>query len=150
MQVEIHSIGKVEYRTYRLGDGSEIYATTDMRHIALGKLIEQQEENTGFPFCLVQSFSNIETSGDVYGQDDYSDIASIVSELETRLTQNSLVLQRHGDPKMTGPRLGTRLDPETGKQYVVMGTYFEVDSKEDVTPSYITWDAKASMVRGSL
>lgn len=135
MLVEIHEEGRVEYRSYD-------YGGTPAGFGSLGRLRDVRVENTGIQGCLVQNISNLGVSGDVYGVDDYSSLTSLVLELETRASQNSMVLKRHGDPKMYGPPLPIKTDPETGKDYIVTGTYFPVDGKDDILPSYITWDAK--------
>lgn len=133
--VEIHERGRVEYRTYENKDSPSFAGS-------LGRLLEAREEDTGIDGFLVQSVSNLAVSGSVYGFDDYGDIAALVLEMETRLSQNSNILKRHSDPKMYGPRLEEYKDGETGRVYTRAGTYFPVDNKDDVIPGYITWDAK--------
>ena len=48
-------------------------------------------------------FYNLSTSERLTGLDDYSDLDSIVQELEIRVAQISRILDKHADPNMAGP-----------------------------------------------
>ena len=136
LHVEIHTRGHVEYRVYERS-GSAL-----MRHDPLGgigRLIEQREENTGVDGVLVVPVSNLELSDSVYGQDDYSDLTSIIQELEVRFAQLARVLDRHADPIMYGPD-ETHYD-EDGNKIANIGTYVPMQNG-DTAPGYVVWNAQ--------
>ncbi len=78
----------------------------------------------------------------MYGIDDYSDLDSIVSELEVRISQISKILDKHAEPSVEGPSSALTRNPNTGEWQLKMGNYFPRDSNEDPSVSYITWDAQ--------
>ena len=51
------------------------------------------------------------TSDRVYGIDDYTDLDSIVSEIEVRISQISKILDKHAEPSMQGPETALQLNP---------------------------------------
>lgn len=141
LHVEIHTPGKVEYRVYERAN-STLIAPFEVRNSPLGgigKLLEHWEENTGIDKPLVSSVSNLELSDAVYGQDDYTDLTSVIQELEVRFAQMARILDRHADPMMYGPD-DTHVD-ENGNKIANLGTYVPVQDG-DPTPGYITWDAQ--------
>ena len=54
------------------------------------------------------------TSDRVYGIDDYSDLDSIISELEVRISQISKILDKHAEPSVQGPSSALVRNPHTG------------------------------------
>lgn len=65
---------------------------------------EERTTPTGLNDFAVLHVPNTTTSRSLYGMDDYTDIDSIVSELEVRIDQIARVLDKHTDPTMQGPR----------------------------------------------
>ena len=89
---------------------------------------------------LIATMSNVTTTDRYYGHEDYSDVASIVSEIEVRFAQIARILDKHADPKMYGPASVVGKD-ENGNDVVRMGDFIVVE-KEDLPPGYITWDGQ--------
>lgn len=137
LHVELHTPGHVEYRDYERG-GSLLTGNSGGN---IGKLLEQSEENTGVDAPLVVPVSNLETSDAIYGHDDYSDLTSIIQELEVRFAQLARILDKHADPKMYGPDV-TRIDEKTGLRVADIGNYIPLQDKTDVMPGYLVWDAQ--------
>lgn len=136
LRVEIHSPGSIETRDYRMEEG------------AIGQMLATPRvEMTGLDTFSVIPVSNLRTSDRVHGIDDYSDVQSMVCELEVRLSQISRVLDRHTDPTMQGPEdaLTDVMDPETKevRRVFVPGKFF-INQSGDIggNISYITWDAQ--------
>ena len=78
----------------------------------------------------------------MYGIDDYSDLDSIISELEVRISQISKILDKHAEPSVQGPSSALVRNPHTGEWQLKMGNYFPRDTVEDPPVEYITWDAQ--------
>jgi len=86
--------------------------------------------------------NNILTTDRVTGLDDYSDLDSIIQELEVRIAQISRILDKHADPNMYGPDTALEHDPATGQWgYRGGGKYFPVSQGEQ-PPGYVTWDGQ--------
>ena len=136
LRVEIHGKGSVEVRDYLMQEGS------------IGAMLgTPRTEQTGIEGFAVIPVNNLRSSDQVHGTDDYSDIQSLVCELEVRLAQISRVLDRHTDPTMQGPEeaLTDYTDPNTRETHRVFipGKYF-INSSGGVGGEikYTTWEAQ--------
>lgn len=96
-------------------------------------------EFTGVEEFLVIPFTGLLASDEIYGEDDYKDMDSIVQALEVRSAQINKVLDKHTEPNMYGSPDYLKVDPQTGKPYLDTGTFFPTDPEED-PPAYITWE----------
>lgn len=137
LRLEIHERGRITNKLYELKDGiikQELDITTMYEGI-------EAEQQTGIDDFLVVPVNNIMTSDRVYGLDDYSDLDSIIQELEVRIAQISRILDKHADPNMYGP--ATALEQNEYGEYVVRGggKYFPVEPGEQ-PPGYVTWDGQ--------
>jgi (2Fe-2S) ferredoxin len=130
LQAEIHELGKITTVTYLLRDG--IIAAEQ----------EREEQETGVDDFLIVPVNNTLTSDRIIGFDDYSDLDSIIQELEIRVAQISRIIDKHADPNMYGPDSALEQDPQTG-QWTVRGggLYFPVGPDEK-PPGYVTWDGQ--------
>ena len=133
LKAQIHERGCVTTRVYEL-DGNE-----------LGRLVSEEGPTaTGFAGFAVLPVHNVVTSDRLFGIDDFTDIDSIVSEIEVRLAQISRILDKHSAPTMTGP--GSALsDDGHGGLMLKTGNYIVNDAFMDGNSGdvkYITWDAQ--------
>lgn len=131
LYVEIHTKGYVDKYTFKL-KGNCIYEVID-------KQLDIQTELDDFAIIPVH---NLLTSDRVYGIDDYSDVDSIISEIEVRLSQISKILDKHAEPSMQGPETALTYNKSTRSYELKVGNYFPKSSKEDADVSYITWEAQ--------
>lgn len=132
LYVEIHSKGLYEYITFKLNDSENMI-------INVHEQIKQVQ--TGLNNFAIVPVHNLLTSDRVYGIDDYSDLDSIISEIEVRIAQISKILDKHAEPSVQGPSSALYRD-ENGNWKLKMGNYFPRDSNEDPQVEYITWDAQ--------
>ena len=130
LQTEIHERGKITTAKYPIENN------------IIGPAIEQEETETGVDEFLIVPVNNVLTTDRVTGLDDYSDLDSIIQELETRIAQISRILDKHADPNMYGPDTALEHDPATGQWgYRGGGKYFPVSQGEQ-PPGYVTWDGQ--------
>lgn len=130
LKTEIHARGRIAYKKFELVNNE------------IGKLVDFSEQNTGIDDFLVIQVSNLLTSEDVTGYDDYTDLESIIQEMEVRLGQISRILDKHADPNMYGPDVAVEVDVSTGlATYRGGGKYFPVLQGEE-KPGYITWEGQ--------
>ena len=132
LYVEIHSKGFYETVTYKLSSSGVISKVTE----------ELKQINTGLKDFAIVPVHNLLTSDREYGIDDYSDLDSIISELEVRVSQIAKILDKHAEPSVEGPESALIQDPNTGEYRLKMGNYFTRYSNDDPGVKYITWDAQ--------
>ena len=131
LYVEIHTKGYVDKYTYKL-KGDSIYKVED----------KELGIPTGLDDFAIIPVHNLLTSDRAYGIDDYSDVDSIISEIEVRLSQISKILDKHAEPSMQGPSSALEYDTNTRSYKLKVGNYFSRDSTEDPPVEYITWEAQ--------
>jgi hypothetical protein len=130
LQTEIHERGRITTAKYPIENN------------IIGPAIEQEQTETGVDEFLVVPVNNVLTTDRVTGLDDYSDLDSIIQELEVRIAQISRILDKHADPNMYGPDTALEHDPATGQWgYRGGGKYFPV-GKDEQPPGYVTWDGQ--------
>jgi len=129
LQTEIHKKGKITTAKYPIDNN------------IIGPAIEQAEQETGVDEFLVVPVNNILTTDRITGLDDYSDLDSIIQEIETRVAQISKILDKHADPNMYGPDSALEKDPTSGHWgYRGGGKYFPVGEGEE-PPGYVGMDS---------
>jgi hypothetical protein len=130
LRAEIHERGKITIAEYPIENN------------IIGSALEYQETETGVDEFLVVPVNNILTTDRVTGLDDYSDLDSLIQEIEVRIAQISRILDKHADPNMYGPDTALEQDPSTGQvAYRGGGKYFPVGQGEQ-PPGYVTWDGQ--------
>lgn len=130
LKAEIHEKGRITTAEYIVRDGK------------IASEISREEQATGVDDFLLVPVNNILTSDRVIGLDDYSDLDSIIQELEIRIAQISRILDKHADPNMYGPDTALEQDPATGQwTFRGGGKYFPV-GPDDKPPGYVTWDGQ--------
>jgi hypothetical protein len=131
LKVEIHEKGRLTTRVYDITSGN-----------ISGMVGEEEVRWTGVDDFLVVPVFNLSTSERLTGLDDYSDLDSIVQELEIRVAQISRILDKHADPNMAGPDTVLEQDEKSGKvTFRGGGKYFPL-GPGDQPPQYITWDGE--------
>lgn len=130
LKTEVHEKGKITTSEYIVRDGK------------IAQEVSRDEVMTGVDEFLVVPVNNLLTTDRITGLDDYSDLDSVIQEIEIRIAQISRILDKHADPNMYGPAMALETDPATG-QVVVRGggKYFPVSSGEE-PPGYVTWDGQ--------
>jgi hypothetical protein len=130
LQTEIHEKGKITTARYPIENN------------IIGPALEYKETETGIDEFLVVPVNNVLTTDRVTGLDDYSDLDSIIQELETRIAQISRILDKHADPNMYGPDSALEKDSATGQwTFRGGGKYFPVGDGEQ-PPAYVVWDGQ--------
>ena len=98
------------------------------------------EIETDFDICPVFVVSNVPTSDNPFGIDDYTSVDSIISELCVRVSQISKVLDKFSSPAMSGPSSCMEWDEASGSYRLRFGNFFPVNDGEQ-KPEMIVWDA---------
>jgi hypothetical protein len=130
MKCEIHEKGKITYREFLVKDGR------------LSSLLSEFEEETNIDDFLIVPVHNLVTTDRATGLDDYTDIDSIVQELEIRASQIARILDKHSDPSMYGPATALIKDKATGQMVIRGGGQFYPLEHGDSPPGYVVWDGQ--------
>lgn len=131
LKCEIHEPGKITTRLYMM-NGERVGSQVEKDAVVA----------TGIKAMPVVVVSNIATTDSIMGLDDYTDLDSIIQEIETRLAQISRVLDKHSDPNMYGPDTALEEDPKTGQAtFKGGGKYFPI-SEGDQIPGYVVWEGQ--------
>lgn len=133
LYVQIHSKGFYEESTLILNE----------QNIISGVHEKVKRIDTGLNDFAIVPIHNLLTSDRVYGIDDYTDLDSIISEIEVRISQISKILDKHAEPSMQGPETALQYNEATKTWELKTGNYFPKTS-DDSDVSYITWDAQLS------
>lgn len=131
LQVQIHERGRFTIRKYQIEGG-----------IIKREVVVPQVVNTGLSDFAIIPVNNVVTSDEIIGSDDYTDLDSIIQEMEIRIAQISRILDKHSDPNMYGDENAMEEDPETGETTFRGGGKFFPVSQGGQIPGYIVWDAQ--------
>ncbi len=164
-KIQFHVMAFVVTRTTKVSDGEDVLKKVLVYQVhesgsykqfernikeddTLGELIptEDREEfilvETELSDFAIVPIQGVVTSDGIYGIDDYTDLISLIDELQIRLEQTSHVLDKHADPSMSGPASALSKDEKTGEYTVKLSGYFQRDNTDDPNVEYITWDGK--------
>lgn len=140
LKVEIHTIGQIEHRLYKVEEG-KIKERADLATFSAFAGL-QDIESTGLDDFAVIDIQNAAESDELFGRDDYTDISSIVKELELRYAQICRIEDKFADPWMYGPPIEEQ-DPRDGDYKVTGGSrYIALTDKEQAVPGMIVWDGQ--------
>lgn len=138
LYVESHYSGQIVYRRFEL----TIFSTDRSGNVISFKIGNElpegyEVEKTGVPVPLVIHIPNSNDGIDWQGHDDISEHISLFDELNNRITQLSMILNKHADPALAVP-VGYLQDDGEGNVFfnVAANKVFEA-SKDDIMPQYI-------------
>lgn len=129
--------------------------------VANNKLSRQVEDVGLFGLKSVDDFSdkwdgfvlfhvkNTTESDCYYGESDYKACESIIEEIMLTVSQNSKIINRHANPKLSGSIQNTELNPQTG-QRTVPNSDFIVTGPDGIKPEYITADLQAEAIKSHI
>ncbi len=135
LRCEIHHKGSIEHRVYHL-EGNMIGRQMPIDTFSN---VPGGIEKTKLDDFLVIPFKGLEVSDEIFGNDDYTSIDSVIQALEVRCGQINRVLDKHTDPSMYGPPNLMEKDSAGNWVFKAGGRYYEVD-QDDTPPGYVTWD----------
>jgi len=144
LNVESHYPGVIRYSKWRM---KPINLTVDNEitewRIYSEILDSRSEVETGVPYPLVVHVPNYATDESWAGIDDLTENKAIFDEINNRLSQIAVILDKHADPAIAVPT-GTLGEDEAGNPIFRIGIdkVFEMMGKDDILPQYITWDGQ--------
>nr|WP_082053341.1 phage portal protein [Paenibacillus sp. VKM B-2647] len=144
ISVESHYPGFIQYAQYRANVKANETDGTPTEWKIYAEIEEARRTvETGVPMPLVVHIPNYTTDDNWEGIDDLTEHKSVFDEINNRLSKIADILDKHADPALVVPS-GTLAEDENGNATFVTGRdkVFEVMGKDDVTPSYVTWNGQ--------
>jgi hypothetical protein len=144
LYVESHYAGRIEYSTYEMrplnynldGEVTSFKITGEFTK-------DQRTVETGVPMPLIVHVPNYATDDSWEGIDDITELRPIMDEINNRLSQIALILDKHSDPAISVPAGSLQEDADGNPTFRVgLDKVFETMGKDDVKPEYITWDGQ--------
>jgi hypothetical protein len=137
LKVEIHTVGLIEHRLYRLKD-KKIESQIDLADFPDFESLQPVEE-TGLDDFAIIVLHNTTSTKKYHGKEDYSIFLDVIKELETRYPQVFFILDKHADPSMYGPPMEEQ-DPRDGEYKVQGGARYYTIVEGQQPPGMLTWD----------
>ena len=137
------------------------YIENEVWEVSNGNLTRKVEDISEFGLEEVDDFSdkwddyvlfhvkNTTESDSYYGESDYKVCVSIIEEIMLTISQNSKIINRHANPKLTGGIENTEMNPITGQRHVP-NTDFIITGKDGIKPEYITADLQAEAIKSHI
>ncbi len=144
LHVESHYPGVIKYSKWQMEPYICNYKNVVEQWKIVGELaVDVELEETEVPFPLVVHVPNYSTDDSWEGIDDLSEHKAVLDEINNRLSQIASILDKHSDPPIAVPS-GTLGEDEYGNPMFNVGRdkVFEIMGKDDVVPSYITWNGQ--------
>lgn len=136
LRCQIHEKGRFTDRIYKL--------SKSMTDYTIESLVEENVYKTGLDDFAIVHISNVATSDRITGLDDYTNIDSLMAELEVTVSNIAKILDKHADPSLQGSASALQYDSYTGEYRLKLGNYFVRNDESDPKVEYLTWDAQLS------
>ncbi len=140
--LEKHRRGSVEYELWSYRNG----AYNELLDVESELEIPQFDDFSDiWNDFLIFPVKNSSESDEYFGQSDYIRCKSVVEELMLTISQNSKILNRHANPKMTGSNENLEFNPVTGKTEFPNRDFIPV-GRDGIKAEYITADLQENAV----
>ncbi|MBQ2643974.1 phage portal protein [bacterium] len=140
--IEKHRKGSVEYELWSFQNGSYNEKLDVEKELNLPQFDDFSDLWNDF---LIFPVKNTSESEQYFGQSDYVRFKSVVEELILTVSQNSKILNRHANPKMTGSNENLEFNPITGKTEFPNKDFIPV-GRDGIKAEYITADLQENAV----
>jgi hypothetical protein len=144
--LEKHRKGSVEHELWLYRNGSYIEKLDVESELNIPAFDDFSDIWDDF---LIFPVKNTAESDEYFGQSDYVRCKSLVEELILTVSQNSKVLNRHANPKITGSNENLEFNPLTGKTEFPNRDFIPV-GRDGVKAEYITADLQENAVKNHI
>lgn len=141
--IEKHYKGHIENELW-LMSGDVFKEKLDVESELL--LPENDDFSTIWDDFILFPVKNSTESDRYFGESDYKRCKSLVEELMLTVSQNSKIINRHANPKMTGSSDSLEFNPLTGHSEFPNKDYIPV-GRDGVKAEYITVDLQAAAIK---
>ncbi len=144
-KVEKHYRGYVENEIWTSNNGEfgRLLTAEEMKQFNVSEVDDFSEYWEDF---LVFPTKNTTESDSYFGESDYKRCKSVVEEIMLTVSQNSKIINRHANPKLSGSEQNLEMNPLTNER-VFPDTDFLKVGTDGVKPEYITADLQADAIQ---
>lgn len=143
LKAEIHSVGKIEHRLFTINKvANKIADEIDIHTLDRYQSLKEVEETNADDFLIIPVGNS--TDSETYtGEDDYTDINPLISQIELHLSKFGKDLEEQGNMKY-GP--ATAID-ENGQ--IARGSYIPMLGGENQSspPGVVTWGVQHEAIK---
>ncbi len=144
-KIEKHHKGYIENEIWTCVNG-EIGRQLQPEEMSLFNVEEIEDYSQIWDDFLVFPVKNTTESDSYFGESDYKRCKSIVEEIMLTISQNSKIINRHANPKLSGSEQNLEYDPVTNER-IFPNTDFIKIGTDGVKPEYITANLQADAIQ---
>ena len=138
--------GYIENEVWEVSNGNLSHRIEDISEFGLEEIDDFSDKWDDFVLFHVK---NTTESDSYYGESDYKCVVSLIEEIMLTISQNSKIINRHANPKLTGSIENTEMNPITGERHVP-NSDFILTGKDGTKPEYITADLQADAIKSHI
>lgn len=143
--IEKHRKGYIENEVWELNNDSFVRQLSDDELSEFG--LEPVDDFSDYwEDFIIFPVKNTTVSDKFFGESDYNNCKSVVEELMLTVSQNSKIINRHANPKLTGSEQNLEHNPITGERTFPNSDFVKVGT-DGVKPEYITADLQSEAIQ---
>lgn len=144
-KIEKHHKGFIENELWICADNTPVRKLSAEEMIELG--IEEVEDYSDvWNDFLIFPVKNSTESDSYFGESDYKRCKSIVEEIMLTVSQNSKIINRHANPKLSGSEQNLEYNPNTNERVLPDSDFIKIGT-DGVKPEYLTADLQADAIK---
>lgn len=147
-KVEKHHKGYMENEIYEASNGviGRKLDSDEMKDFGVNEVDDFSHLWKDF---IVFPTKNTTESDSYFGESDYKRCKSVVEEIMLTVSQNSKIINRHANPKLSGSEQNLEMNPVTNERFFPDTDFLKVGT-DGVKPEYITADLQADAIQKHL
>ena len=144
-KIEKHHKGYIENEVWSCvnNDFSKKLSTEEMQELGIEELEDFSDYWEDF---LIFPVKNSTESDSYFGESDYKRCKSIVEEIMLTISQNSKIINRHANPKLSGSEQNLEFDPTTNSRILPNTDFIKVGT-DGIKPEYLTADLQSDAIK---
>lgn len=144
-KIEKHHRGYIENEIWTCVN-NEIGRQLNTEELEQFNIEALEDYSTYWNDFLVFPVKNTTESDSYFGESDYKRCKSIVEEIMLTISQNSKIINRHANPKLSGSEQNLELDPVTNIRMFPNTDFIKVGT-DGIKPEYLTADLQADAIQ---
>lgn len=144
-KIEKHHKGFIENEIWTCVN-DEIGRQLSPEEIAQFGVEEVEDFSEYWDDFLIFPVKNTTESDSYFGESDYKRCKSIVEEIMLTISQNSKIINRHANPKLSGSEQNLEFDPLTNERVLPNSDFIKVGT-DGVKPEYMTANLQADAIQ---
>ena len=147
-KVEKHYKGYVENEiwTVHCGARERLLSVDEMNELGISQMDDFSDYWDDF---IIFPTKNTTESDSYFGESDYKRCKSVVEEIMLTVSQNSKIINRHANPKLSGSEQNLEMNPLTNERFFPDSDFLKVGT-DGIKPTYITADLQADAIQQHL